>query len=111
MTPSQASALSSALRRFSGQKVSLFLHNATPETDSFANALKTAMERAGLTVSVQRGTIFGVVPHGISMKIGEARMDIANVVSDMLINFGVAETPIRAKKASERDVFEIRIAP
>lgn len=111
LTPAQTDALTTALRRFTGQSVSLFLHNTTPETNTFANALKTAMEKAGLTVTVDPGMVIGVVPHGVSMEFGEERTEIANVVAAMLINFGVAEKPISARKSTDRGIFRITIAP
>ena len=112
LTPRQAAIMADKSQRFSGQKIILFLNNATPEMFDFANTLAAAMKKAGLAVTVNRGMIFGRIPHGISMKIGEGRLDIASVLADLFIEFGWAEKPIPARKnEQDRSAFEITISP
>ncbi len=107
----QQQTIQSALAAFRGQKIAIIIYPGDPEILAFANQLKTAIEGAGLVVSVAPALVFGKPQPGISFDVGAHRHELARALAKALVDAGVCSGPVSASEGTEADSLEITVGP
>lgn len=107
----QAAKLSVDLAPLHGQHVSLFIIAGDPETAVFGDLLNTALTGAGLVVQVMPGMIFGQVLPGISLKVGDNRINHATIIANALVDSGLARNPVTADHTGQADELQLVVGP
>ena len=115
MTDSQRDLLRDAMKPYAGIGVDIFCHDATEDSFAYAQQLAKALRDAGITVSGPdsgMGFSSGVIPSGVSLLVGEDRVQAATVMANAMSAAGLIHSAIPAVKNLQRkDGFHITIAP
>jgi hypothetical protein len=119
MTDAQRDAIRDAMGQFVGIEVTIICDNPTDDSMAFANQLAKGLGGAGITVNGPFGAMGlpspgSSIPSGISLTIGENRLNAATVLATTLHNLGLAPNfPIPATRASpdKPDELDILIVP
>lgn len=91
LTDVQQSDITSLMKPYVGQKISIFLNNETDSTWEFGSQLRAAFENAGVSVYMTYGIVAGArpVPSGISISFSGDRKPMADAIVSALVGCGV----------------------
>jgi len=111
ITAGQKQAIASALATSKGQRIVLTTQAGDAESAAFAAEISSALEGAGLSVSVAPALVFGHPQPGIVLEVGANRRQLAMSVAKALVDAGVCTGPITASDADDADLLEIAVGP
>lgn len=109
--PVQHNKIRAELAGFKGQTVSMIIHPGDPELSAFAGELKTALEDAGMLVTLNPALVFGKPQPGISLDVGSNRRQFATSLAKALLDAGVCSGPISATESDNAEQLEITVGP
>jgi hypothetical protein len=111
----QQDAITAAVADFRGQRIKLQLDHSTTETEDFADALRTALDRAGIQiVATNRVHVFGAIPSGITFIVPNdkpSELEFVKALASGLVRAGVpfkdGKVPLK-KEGGEMVVLNIK---
>ena len=111
ISAAQMQTLHTALAAFKGQKVSIVTYPGDPEISAFANEIKTALESAGMVVTLAPALIYGKAQPGIAWEVGANRRQFAIALAKAFVDAGVCSGAITATESEHGDLLEITVGP
>jgi hypothetical protein len=101
----------SELSGFKGQKLAIITHAGDAESATFAGEIKSALEAAGVSVSIVPALMFGKAQTGITLEVGANRRQFATALAKAFVDAGVCHGPVTATESDDASLLEILVGP